>query len=99
MIMDMVEKAAIQAAITCAATCLYFGMDQLGYVPYVGETKLCYIAAGVGGATSVANDLVHSYVLEEIPINKKAEEEAAMVVGAGAGAFNNVSLWIIFSKS
>lgn len=86
MFLDMIEKAVLQGAVTGVATGVYFGVDQLAQVPYVGETKMCYVAVGVGAVASVLNDLVHSYVLDEIPINKKAEEEAALVVGAGTGA-------------
>lgn len=86
MMMHLVEKALMQSVVTGGATCLYFGMEQLAQVPYIGETKLCYVGAGVGLLASIANDMIHSFVLEEIPINKKAEEEAAMVVAVGTGA-------------
>lgn len=86
MFLEMIEKAILQGAVTGVATCAYFGMEQLAQVPLLGETKMCYVGVGVGAVASVLNDLVHSYVLEEIPISKKAEEEAALVVGAGTGA-------------
>ena len=84
--MYTLEKAAIQGAVTGAATCLYYGMNALGRVPYFGDVKLCYIAAGVGAGTSLINDVIHNFVKEEVHISKKAEDEASMVIGAGAGA-------------
>ena len=80
------EKAGIQGAVTGAATCLYYGMNAVARVPFIGDTKLCYVAACVGVATSVADDLIHKFVKEEVQISKKAEDEASMVIGAGAGA-------------
>ena len=80
------EKALVSGAITGLATCFYFGSDALANVNYIGEVKLCYVGGAIGTLTSLLNDCVHNYVLEEIPINKKAEEEMALVVGAGTGA-------------
>ena len=82
----MLEKAVLQGGFTCLATCLYFGTTPVAVLPYVGDVKLCYVAGGVGGLASIVNDLIHNYVLEEIPISKKAEEEMAMVVAVGSGA-------------
>ena len=84
--MEMLEKAAIQAGVTCLATCVYFGTEPLAVIPYIGDVKMCYVAAAMGGAASLGNDLIHQYVLDEIPINKKAEEEMAMIVGVASGA-------------
>ena len=84
--MNVVEKAAIQAVITGSVTGLYYGMNAMARVPYVGDTKLMYIATAVGGFTSLINDLIHKFVKEEVHIAKKAEDQASLVIGAGVGA-------------
>ena len=84
--MHVVEKAAVQAIITGGATGLYYGMNALARVPYFGDTKLMYVATVVGGVTSLANDLIHKFVKEEVHIARKAEDQASMVIGAGVGA-------------
>ena len=84
--MYVVEKALIQGAITSCATGLYYGMNALANVPYVGNTKLAYVAFAVGGVTSLANDAVHKLVKDEVHIAKKAEDQASVVLGAGVGA-------------
>ena len=81
-----IEKAAIQGAVTGLATCAYYGMYTRAYVPYIGPTRLCYIATGVGALTSVLNDVVHKFLKEEVPIRKKAEDYASIALGASTGA-------------
>lgn len=85
-LLHYVEKAVVSGAITGLATCFYFGSDSLARVNFLGQVRLCYVGGAIGSITSVLNDVVHNYVLNEIPINKKAEEEVAMVLGAGTGA-------------
>ena len=80
------EKALIQGAVTGCATGLYYGINALANVPYIGNCKLAYVAFAVGGITSLANDAVHKFVKDEVHIAKKAEDQASMVLGAGIGA-------------
>ena len=84
--MHLAEKAVIQGAITSCATGLYYGTSALARVPLVGDTKLMYVAFGVGSITSLLNDYVHKFVKDEVHIKKKAEDQASMVLGAGIGA-------------
>lgn len=84
--MNVVEKAAIQSLITGGATGLYYGMNAIARIPFVGKTKLIYVATAVGGLTSLANDLVHRFVKDEVHITRKAEDQASLVIGAGVGA-------------
>ena len=94
--MNVLEKAAIQALITGGATGLYYGMNAMARIPYLGDTKLMYVATGVGGVTSLINDLVHKFVKEEVHIARKAEDQASMVIGTGVGAaMYHLSLSII----
>ena len=81
-----IEKSLINAGITGLVTCMYYGYYQRAQVPYIGPAKLCYVAGAVGGITSIANDLMHTFVKEEVPIRKKAEDQASVVLGAGVGA-------------
>ena len=81
-----VEKAIINAGVTGLATCAYYGMNARGTVPVIGATRLCYIAGGIGGITSIANDIVHSYVKPEVSIRKKAEDYESIAIGVGLGA-------------
>ena len=62
------EKSAIQGAITGLATCVYYGSKDQGKA-FGYTTRLCYIGGGVGTITSIVNDVVHSFVKEEVPIN------------------------------
>ena len=90
------EKAVINAGITGLATCIYYGTYQRAYVPYIGTTRLCYIAGGVGAITSIANDLIHKFVKEEIPLRKKAEDYASIGLGVGTGALvYNYALFLV----
>ena len=84
--MSAVEKSIIQGLTTGLATGCYYGTGALAQVPVLGQTKLIYVAAVVGGAASLLNDAVHNFVKEEIHISKKAEDETSMVLGAGIGA-------------
>lgn len=91
-----IEKATIQAGVTGLATCLYYGTYARATIPYIGTTRLCYVAAGVGAVTSVINDVVHKYVKEEVPIRKKAEDYASIGLGVGIGAvMYNYSLCLV----
>ena len=91
-----IEKAVIQGGVTGLATCLYYGMNARASIPYIGSTNLCYVAGGVGALTSVANDIVHKYVKDEIPIRKKAEDYTSIALGVGIGALMyNYSLCLL----
>ena len=80
------EKSAIQGAVTGLATAVYYGMDAQAVISYIGQTRLAYIGAGVGLATSLLNDGVHKFVKEEIPIRQKANDQMSVAVGVGVGA-------------
>ena len=84
--LQVAEKSLIQGVITGCATGLYYGMGALANIPIVGNTKLIYVAFGVGGVTSLANDAIHKFVKDEVHIAQKAEDQASMVLGAGIGA-------------
>lgn len=84
--LHLAEKALIQGAITSCATGLYYGTGAVARIPYIGDTRLLYVAFGVGGITSLVNDYVHKFVKDEVHIKKKAEDQASMLLGAGIGA-------------
>ena len=79
------EKSVIQGAVTGLATCIYYGSAAQARALGM-KTRLCYVGAGVGAVTSLINDFVHSYVKEEVPVRKKAEDQLSMGVGVGVGA-------------
>lgn len=80
------EKSAIQGLTTGLFTCVYYGSYAQARIPYIGQTRLCYIGAGIGAITSLLNDLVHKFVKEEIPIREKANDEMSVALGVGVGA-------------
>ena len=84
--LHLLEKAAIQGAVTGCATALYYGTNAIATIPFVEEIKLIYVAFGVGAITSLANDYVHKFVKDDIQIKHKASDQASMLLGAGLGA-------------
>ena len=79
------EKSAIQGVATGIATCVYYGMNAKARI-FGSNTKLCYIGAIAGAVSSLLNDAVHSYVKNEVPIRKKAEDQASVGLGVAVGA-------------
>lgn len=85
-LMSAFEKSILQGLTTGVATGVYYGTDALAQIPMIGQTRLIYVAAAVGGVASLLNDYVHNMVKEEVHISKKAEDEASLLLGAGLGA-------------
>ena len=83
--MHPIEKSAIQGVVTGIATCAWYGTGAQARI-FGKQTKLCYIGAVAGAVTSILNDVVHSFVKEEIPVRKKAEDQLSIGIGVGTGA-------------
>ena len=76
------EKSLIHGAVSAAATTIVGGYKARVIIPYLNtECPLYCIGALAGIATSLANDAMHTYIMPEIPINKKVRSEAATVLG------------------
>ena len=89
--MNVLEKAAITGVFTGLASTITTG--SYFNVPFFGMSCPLYVFTAVAGAvSSVANDGIHYLIKKEIPINKKAQDEASLYLGAiiGAGAYYGV---------
>ena len=76
------EKSLIHGAVSAAATTAIDGYKTRVIIPgFNYQCPLYCIGAIAGVVTSLANDALHTYVMPEIPINKKVRSEAAAVLG------------------
>ena len=76
------EKSLIHGAVSAAGTVMVGGYRARVIISFLNtECPLYCVGAIAGVTTSIVNDVVHSYVLPEIPINKKVRSEAASVLG------------------
>ena len=76
------EKALIHAGISATGTMIISGSNAQVILPYFKtQVPIYYVGAIAGSATSVINDLMHSYIMPDIPINKKVRSESAVVLG------------------
>lgn len=92
---ETLEKAAVQGALTCAATSLIYPVNGQVSTP-LGSVPLCYVSAGLGAATSVTNDLLHNYVFSEIPVNKKVKNDVSLIVSlVSSGLMFNLGMSLI----
>ena len=83
--MNVLEKAGIQAVITGLASTITTGANL--NVPVMGKVVPLYVFTGLaGGVASIANDLMHYLIKNEIHIAKKAQDEASLYLGAAIGA-------------
>ena len=83
--MHGLEKGLIHAAATGSAGGILYGFNTPTKVPYMRTTlPLFVVCAAAGFITSGATDLLHTYTMKHISINKKAEDEASLVLGAAA---------------
>ena len=77
------EKSLIHGGVSAVGASMVAGWRTTVNMPWI-STKACpiYVVGAIAGVlTSVVNDVVHSYVLPEIPINKKVRSESAAVLG------------------
>lgn len=84
---QMIEKGALFGGASIAAT--YIGFGQISgsvFLPYIGAVPFVAFTFGIGVVTSLAVDVIHSFVIEEVAISHKAQDQASMVLGAVSGA-------------
>lgn len=86
--MDMLEKAALQGAITSAVSYLCNPNIRALGIPMLSSKPLPFwaVMAGTGVAASFVADGVHFFIKEEIHLKNKALDEASMVVGSAISA-------------
>ena len=94
---SIIQKAAINTVITGAASMITTGSRWSVPCPSMfglmkqGQTCPLYVFAGLSGAVaSLVNDGVHYLIRNEVHIDKKAQDDASLYLGAIAGA---VSYW------
>ena len=84
---NFAEKALIHAGVTAASTMIISGSNAQVILPYLNtKVPIYYVGAIAGAATSVANDLMHSMIMPDVPINKKVRSESAVVLGIALSA-------------
>ena len=95
--MSIIQKAAISTVVTGAASMITTGSRWSVPCPSFfglikrGQTCPLYVFAGLSGAiASLVNDGVHYLVKNEVHIDKKAQDDASLYLGAIVGA---VSYW------
>ena len=90
--LSILEKAAIGGCITSAASVITTGVKWKVPVPipFTNTPQLLplWAIAGISGvAASVLNDGAHYLIRNEIPISKKAQDDASLYLGALIGGF------------
>ena len=92
--MTVLEKAAITGGITGLASMLTTGAGWKVPCPTIfgmgGVCPLYVFTALTGAIASSLSDGAHYLIRHEVPINKKAQDESALYLGALMGA---VSYW------
>lgn len=84
-IIHAVSKAGLQGAITGLASGSLYGFST--QVARGGRLMNIVLFTGLLGAgSSVVSDLVHKIAHKEIHLSKKADDQAATVLGVGASA-------------
>ena len=78
-----VEKSLLQGGIVSLGTVYCLGTGGIVTFPFTDLTMpLWSFAFAIGSATTVANDLIHVFLQETIPINKKITHNASIIVGS-----------------
>lgn len=91
---EFVEKAALQGALTGGGSYLLHGQSNI--VTPLGEFPLWMTTSLIGASSSFVNDLLHRYVFSEIPINKKARHDVSFILGAvTSGLLYNQALGLV----
>ena len=86
------EKSIIHGATSAVGSIIVGGYKTQLILPFTSQRCPLWCAGGLAGvATSIINDIIHAYVLPEIPINKKVKSESAIVLGVGLSGLVFVS--------
>ena len=82
MFMETVEKAGINGILTSAATVAIFGTKAKVIPPILNMTMPLYAYLFLGGvASSFITDGLHTFMKEEIPVSKKANDRISVITG------------------
>lgn len=78
---EAVEKAGINGIITGAATAALFGMKAQVRTPFTSKNTMpLYVLTFLGGSiASFITDGVHEFIQEEIPVSRKANDQASII--------------------
>ena len=88
--LPIIQKAALSGAITAAASMVTTGMEWQvpAVIPFTNQGQLLplwCVAAVSGVMGSFLNDGAHWLIRHEIPITKKAQDDASLYLGALIG--------------
>ena len=84
---EALEKAGINGIVTGAVTASYFGLDATVVPPFMNMTMPLYIVTFLGGCiASLATDGLHTFLKEEVPISKKANDRSSVIAGLAINA-------------
>lgn len=87
MFMETLEKAGINGVIAGAASAALFGINSKVVPPMMNMTMplYCYIFLG-GALSSFITDGLHTFLKDEIPISKKANDRTSVIAGMAVNA-------------
>ena len=100
MFMEAIEKAGINGIVTGAVTASYFGLGASVVPPFMNMTMPLYIVTFLGGCVaSLATDGLHTFLKEEIPISKKANDRASVIAGLAINAIIFTGLLEVYDST
>ena len=87
MFIEAVEKAGINGLITGAASAAIFGTGAKVVPPFTSMTMPLYAYIFLGGmASSFITDGLHTFLKDEIPLSKKANDRTSVIAGLAINA-------------
>ena len=97
---EALEKSGINGIVTGAVTATYFGLDATVIPPFMNMTMPLYIVTFLGGCVaSLATDALHTFLKEEVPISKKANDRASVIAGLAINAVIFTGLLEMYDSS
>eukprot|EP01130_Rhizamoeba_saxonica_P012589 TRINITY_DN5333_c0_g2_i2.p1 TRINITY_DN5333_c0_g2~~TRINITY_DN5333_c0_g2_i2.p1 ORF type:complete len:123 (-),score=9.27 TRINITY_DN5333_c0_g2_i2:25-393(-) len=89
----------VGAAVSAGASALLFG-EMNTKIPVLGQkVPVPLVMAGIGGASMVAADIVHEYVLPHLNKDKKMQNNESLAVGATGAALGTLALYTVLGGS
>ena len=82
MTFDALEKAGINGLVAGAATLPLFGTRATIYVPFAeSSAPLSVLAFAVGAVGSIAGDLAHTFIKNDVDISEKWKDRTSLIAG------------------
>ena len=87
MFFDAVEKAGLNGIAAGALTLPIFGNKAQVFVPFANsEVPLSAMAFAMGACGSLAGDVVHKFINEEVDISEKWKDRTSLIAGVAINA-------------